>query len=450
MLSLAIRISRVASILLLLAGLVLSWYHVPIGLKPDAKGGFSVTFADPWSTIIFKVVVVVILLAALFFSRRRSINQLGRSRWLAGAGLGVLLLTAIAYPAFTIQRCAKVSAHGAWLQAENDSMILSYGDSLTGEEYAYQSGQPAVSITEVLPRSFQAVPTMQFHSLFDLHLSDLPAIVMLLGYTPGFCQFVARGWWCILFGALLFAVSFGRTLDLTEPRALLKLGSTLLPAFALTAVLLWGIFLLPVSIAGLELTKSEETADLGRYADARLWLTRATTFLPILAYNTDIVFQEGYFDQKLGVDSAAAKLVTAIRDEEEGFYDRAAGRYADLLDPSNPEPVRDEAFRGRLRRALTDLNAGLDDKASAALTRLLTVDPSSIKVNYALQLADLRRQRKDALEEHVAEFEAVYGSFQSLEKDALLAAAHRRLAELDFDDRDTAHIGDEMRAAVKP
>ena len=147
--------------------------------------------------------------------------------------------------------------------------------------------------------------------------------------------------------------------------------------------------MLPVLIAGLELSKSEETADLGHYDEARRWLDQATTFLPILAYNTDIVFQEGYFDQKLGVDSAASKLVTAIRDEEEGFNDSAAGRYADLLDPSNPEPVRDEAFRGGLRRALTDLNAGLADRASAALTRLLTIDPSCIKANYALQLADL-------------------------------------------------------------
>ena len=61
MLSLAIRLSRVASILLLLAGLVLPWYHVPTGLKPDAKGGLSATFADPGSTIIFKALIVAIL-----------------------------------------------------------------------------------------------------------------------------------------------------------------------------------------------------------------------------------------------------------------------------------------------------------------------------------------------------------------------------------------------------
>ena len=449
MLSLAIRLSRVASILLLVAGLALPWYHVPTGLKPDAKGGVSATFADPWSTIIFKALIVAILLGVLFYSRRRSINQLGRSRWLVRrfgcASFGRDRLSCVYHPTLRQGNSPRRLA-----AAQNDSMILSYGDSLTGEEYAYQSGQRAVLVTEVLPRSFQAIPTMQFKSLFDLHLSDLPAIVMLVGYTPAFCQFVSRGWWCVLFGALFFAVSFGRTLDLTEPRAMLKLWSTILPGFALSAVLLWGIFLLPVLIAGLELSKSEETADLGRYAEARRWLNRATTFVPILAYNTDIVFQEGYFDQKLGVDSAASKLVTAIRDEEEGFIDSAAGRYADLLDPSNPEPVRDEAFRGGLRRALTDLNAGLADKASAALTRLLTIDPSSIKVNYALQLADLRRQRKDALEQHVADFEAIYSSFQSLEKDALLAAAHRRLAELDFDDHDIAHIGDDLRAAIKP
>jgi hypothetical protein len=67
-----------------------------------------------------------------------------------------------------------------------------------------------------------------------------------------------------------------------------------------------------------------------------------------------------------------------------------------------------------------------------------------------LQLADLRTQRKADLERNVGQFEVVYNTFQSLEKSALIAAAHRRLAELDFDYGDIAHIGDELRAAIKP
>jgi hypothetical protein len=50
----------------------------------------------------------------------------------------------------------------------------------------------------------------------------------------------------------------------------------------------------------------------------------------------------------------------------------------------------------------------------------------------------------------VAEFEAVYKCFASIEKSALLASAHRRMAELDYDFQDTEKLGDEMRAAIKP
>ena len=449
MLSLAQRISRAVSILLLAAGLVLPWYHVPTALKPTFKGGYSVSFDQPGSTLFFKVIVAAILLGAVLYIIRKAVDPFRRAQILAVAGAAVLLLTVVAYPAFTIQRCARVSAHGEWLEAQNNSMILSNGDSLTSEEYSYQSHEPAVLVTEVLPRSFQAVPTVQFDSPFDLHLANLPQMVMWLGYTAGFCQFVGRGWFCFLFGALFFVVSFVRQSE-TDMRRALKLASTLLPGFGLAACLLWGIFLLPVLLAGWELTKSERAADHGRYDQARQWLHQATAWLPIFAYNTDIIYQEGWFDQKLGISSPAAKLVTAMREEEEGYTARAVGHYTELLTPENPGPVRDEAYRGALRRALTDLNAGLDEAASASLTRLLMIDPSCVKANYALQLADLRRERKEALQEHVAEFEAMYNSFQSLEKSALLAAAHRRLAELDFDDHDVARIGDDLRAAIKP
>ena len=50
----------------------------------------------------------------------------------------------------------------------------------------------------------------------------------------------------------------------------------------------------------------------------------------------------------------------------------------------------------------------------------------------------------------MAKFEAVYKCFESLEKSALLASAHRRIAELDYDFRDAGKLGDEMRAAIKP
>ena len=80
---------------------------------------------------------------------------------------------------------------------------------------------------------------------------------------------------------------------------------------------------------------------------------------------------------------------------------------------------------------------------------LLNDDPSCIKANYALQLADLRLHRKAELERDVAKFETLYKAFESLGKIAPIASAHKRLAALDFETDDAADIGDELRAAAK-
>jgi hypothetical protein len=65
-------------------------------------------------------------------------------------------------------------------------------------------------------------------------------------------------------------------------------------------------------------------------------------------------------------------------------------------------------------------------------------------------LTYLQTFKKEELEREVARFAALYGCFQSLEKSGLVASAHRRMAELDFDSRDILKLGDEMHAAIKP
>jgi hypothetical protein len=81
---------------------------------------------------------------------------------------------------------------------------------------------------------------------------------------------------------------------------------------------------------------------------------------------------------------------------------------------------------------------------------LLAIDPTALKASYAMQLVDLRSDRKEQLEADVSQFETVYRTFRNIEKGEVLAAAHRRLAYLEFDFHDKDKLGDEMRAAVKP
>jgi hypothetical protein len=274
---------------------------------------------------------------------------------------------------------------------------------------------------------------------------------MWLGLSPGFCQFASLGWFCAIFGSFLLAVSFLRIQEEggAHPEGR-KAAYSIVPLFMAGTLLLLTLIMTPVVMAGRELAEARTAVANGSFSESLHHLDLAEAWVPILAYNTDEVYQRGWLDRKLGVNSFAAQLVSAIREEEEGFNARAAQHYAELLDPDRPGPVRDEAFRGAMRLAINDFNTGLLDRAISELAQLTSIDPSSIKANYALQLADLRSSHKDRLECDLAKFEAVYKCFASLEKSALLASAHRRMAELDYDFRDTAKIGDEMRAAIKP
>ena len=445
---LLLRISRFAAAGLLLLSLVLPWFRVPVSVLGNLNGGYSAVYQEPVSTVVFKVFILGVLLSAwlIGFRRRRSGSHASATATV-GACL-ILVVVGIAYPALTIQRCAAVSAHAEWLRAQNSSLI---NEAATAQEYDYQPGEPLVDVADVIPASFSAIPVPDVTSFSDLHLSKLDEVLMWLGLSPGFCQFAALGWFCAIFGSFLVAVSFLRMKEgAGANRGDLKFVYTIVPLFVFGTFLLAIVLIAPVVMAGRELAEARTAVANGGFSQSLHHLDLAEAYLPILAYNTDEVYQRGWLDRKLGLNSSAARLVSAIREEEEGFNSRAAQHYTELLDPDRPEPVRDEAFRGALRLAIKDLNAGLLERAASRLAQLTSIDPSSIKANYALQLADLRSSRKDRLEREVAEFETVYKCFASLEKSAMLAFAHRRMAELDYDFRDTSKLGDEMRAAIKP
>ena len=445
---LLLRISRFAAAGLLLLSLVLPWFRVPVSVFENLKGGYSAVYREPVSTTVFKVFILGVLLSAwlIGFRRRRSESHASATATV-GACL-ILVVVGIAYPALTIQRCAAVSAHAEWLQAQNSSLI---NEAATAQEYDYQPGEPLVDVAVVIPASFEALPVPGITSFSDVHLSELDEVLMWLGISPGFCQFASRGWFCAIFGSFLLAVSFLRMKEgAGANRGDLKFVYTIVSLFVFGTFLLAIVLIAPVVMAGRELAEARTAVANGGFSESLHHLDLAEAYLPILAYNTDEVYQRGWLDRKLGLNSPGAQLVSAIREEEEGFYSRAAQHYTELLDPDRPGPVRDEAFRGALRLAIKDFNAGLLERAASRLAQLTTIDPSSIKANYALQLADLRSSRKDQLESEAAKFEAVYKCFESLEKSALLAAAHRRMAELDYDFQDVGKLGDEMRAAIKP
>jgi tetratricopeptide (TPR) repeat protein len=451
MLNLVLRISRWIAFALLALSLVLPWFRVPVGVREDLNGVPKILFAEPASTIGFKIFLlsIVVITSWLGIRRRRS----GATDWarpLTVGGFVLLLVLGITYPAVTMQRCAAISAHAAWLQAQNYSLILPFGDAYRAQEYSHEPGQSLISVADVLPRAFEAIPTPVVNCFADFSLGRLEEVLMWLGLSPAFCQFVYRGWFCGIFGAFLLAASFVRVWGAQGGSDKVQLSAGVPAVLVFGATLLYILWLTPIVMAGRQLTRARTALSEGRLSESLDHLERMEAWLPVLAYNSDVLFQRGWLDQKLGIQSDVAMLYSAMREEEEDFDSRAVQHYSELLARQPIGPVRDEACRGVLRLAIKDFNSGLIDRAADRLRQLEATDPSCIKANYALQLAYLQSYRKEELDGEIARFEALYTCFQSLEKSGLIAAAHRRAAELDFQFRDIAKLGDEMRAAIKP
>lgn len=448
----ALRIARVIAFALFGVSLVFQWFHVPVGVQPKGHGGYSTIFEQPPSTVPFKILLVIVLVSAWWLGRR--LKRKGSVSWatpMTVAGFILFLGIGIVYPAWTMQRCAEVSAHAGWLQQQNFSLIVSVGDNFLGQEYFYEPGQAEVQVNEVLPRSFQAMPTPSVLSIADLHLTKLQHMFIWLGLSPGFCQFVTWGWFGGVIASLFLVICFmplkgNQRSSPGDRRSLYRLvGVFVFSGFAVCLACLF-----PIMMAAQELKRGEASANNGSYPESLRHLDIAEKWVPVLSYHTDLLYQRGWLEEKVGLQSPVREVYSAIREEEEGFVDRAAQEYAALLNPEIPKEVRDEAYRGALRLAIKDFNTGLIGRAAAVLERLTTIDPSSVKADYAMQLIHLREFRKTQLEQDVAKFETVYECFESPEKSPLVAASHRRLADLEFDYRDLTKLGDEMRAAVTP
>ena len=451
--ALLLNISRFCAFSLLCLSLLFPWLRVPVGITEFTAGNYVIHFSEPVTTIAFKAFVLVLLLSlcAWRLRHRRSYAPVPQLSPFCAGGIVILMAIIIVYPALTMQRCAVISAHASWLQDQSYSLIQPNGDAFNAQEYFYESGQPTVGVKEVLPRSFTAMPTPILNSFSDLHLAKLEDCVSWLGLSQSFCVFARRGWFCGIFGAFLLAVSFGRPNGSVPASAGGPRKYPFIRLFALFgACFLYLLCLCPVVIAGHELAKAQSATLEGNFRRALEDLDLAEVWLPVFAYETDLIYQRGWLERKLGFNSPFVQVFSAIREEEESFDTRAAQHYSELLETQNPGPVRSEAYRGALRLALKDFNSGAINRAAVSLKKLSEIDPSCIKAYYALGLADLQKLQKEQLESDTAKFEAVYRCFQTLEKSSLIASAHRRVAELEFDYRDIPRLGTEMRAAIKP
>ena len=319
--SLVLKITRIIAFVLLSSSLLFPWLRVPNGVT-QAAGKYTVGFIEPISTLAFKGVVlsVLLFLCALTRRQRRLSTPSPRINPCCVGGVVLFMAIVILYPALTMQRCAGVAAHASWLEAQNYSLVQPDADAFNAQEYFYESGQPAVGLKEVLPRSFNSMPAPILYSFSDLHLARIEDCVNWLGLSQAFCEFVRRGWFCGIFGSFLLAASFAHSRNTGSASLSARRGY---PVFRLISIagagFLYLLCLSPVVIAGRELAKAQRATLEGNYHQALDHLDAAKRWLPAFAYDTDLICQSGWLERKLGFNSPNVQVFSAIREEEESF-----------------------------------------------------------------------------------------------------------------------------------
>ena len=404
---------------LILAGLTLPWFEVPFGFAGGT--GNEVKWSDSPVTPWLKLGSVLLLLAGILASARRFE---ARRRWVASSCVGVLMIASW-LPYLTMTRCVVVSRQATWLEMQHRNLTWLGGDIYNGMEYRFMPNKSKVFAVDT-PRVLRALPLLD-KSFTDIGLADVADVFQWLGMTPAFTEFVSRGWFLTLAGALIALCG-----SLARPGE-----SGLIDLSILNRLVFYGgvqviVALGVVAASGTCLRQAREALDQGKYVEADTCLLRAQQVLPIHSFDSDIVLQRGLCQHAAGLDTPNATLYVASRLERGGFRHRANALFEKLarMDVrSSRDYCQFEAHRALLRQAINGLNSGNVVKAAQTLDYLRAVYPANLKVLYTRQLAAIRLYETETLKSLHRDLLGIYDYLQSPNKRAVIAASHEHLLQ---------------------
>ncbi len=449
------RAAFVCGLALFVWSVAAPWFSVPVAFAPGAEGGIETVTAEAGCAWTCKAAIAagaacVIGWCGIGLRWRRQ----SRARDRAATAAIILAAVTLAFPFFAFSRGGEAGEAAARLQMQHENLTWLGGDIYNAQEYSYQPRKSAVQLKDT-PRVLAPFPVPAL-SPATLRLSDVNNLFLWAGYTPAFFQFAGRGWFCALFGSLMILASLCRSddgafacrEDLRFSARLAKRGGA-----ALLAVV--AVVTLPVFSASAWVRAAEKSVAAGEFARARGQLEAAIAWLPALRYHTDIVAQLGAADAAAGREgSSHALLWKGYLLEKGGYFQQATQIYRGLgaggTGEGVPVEVAREARRALLREAVNRYNAGKIQSARALLDWLHGAEPVHLKVNYALQLACLQLGKTDALRQCHEELRALYATFRSKNKRAVLSASHHNLAEAGFDEGAVAEVVRQLDKMLRP
>jgi hypothetical protein len=222
-------------------------------------------------------------------------------------------------------------------------------------------------------------------SAWDVGLNKIEDMLIWVGYSNVFCQFVRSGWFFALFGSSILAVV---TVISSGSLKLRQAGHAIC---YMSMIIVIGV---TVALSGPFRVKSHlhDAATAMSDGDNQRALTHLQTcseLFPVLTQDTYYIAQRALIEHRLAMHSDYARLFDASRDETIGRYDESFATWKSLCD-SNDEAIQREALRAVLRFAIQDYNSQRISLARKRLEFVLHRQPANVKAIYLMQILGIR------------------------------------------------------------
>ncbi len=368
----------VSGALLVTGSLVQNWFDIPTASQP-AQSLDDIVRQTPNCQIWFQAIIAIgtlILFAFFFFGKQRLVSTL--------VACGLLFVT-LTFPYFVMLKSPVLAADACWLQMQHDNLTWLGGDIYAEAETGMYAWKAKVYWVDP-PRQVSVAPVPDW-SVFEMGLDKTEDILIWLGYSNTFCQFVRTGWFCSVLGAFLLALATvitSRSANLEQAGYGIAFLCTLI--FVCSAIALSGPFR-----ARPHLKAAAFQSSMGNHEHSLQELDRCVKLFPVLAQDSYYISQRALLEFKSGYQSEFARLHQARSLESSGRYDQSFEHWNELCQ-SNVSALRREALRAVLRFAVQDFNCNRIELARQRLQFVLSHQPGNVKVIHYLQIISIREK----------------------------------------------------------
>lgn len=360
-----------------------NWFEVPQAPLNGADSPFDMIAVTPDCMPVFQAMMGIglISLAASWAWRRQ---------WtiLSTVIASALCLVPLAFPYFVMLRSPVVSAEAAWLQLQHDNLLWLGGDIYNNAEYSHRGWKSKAYLID-LPQQL-AVVKLPSWSPWEIGLDRCGDLLLWLGYSNAFCNFVGRGWAMAIIGSQLLLLStLQRKSEFQFPHAGVAI-AIFTGGFIISALVGWS---LPFRASN-HIRRSSELCSQRDFRASIDELDKAVALLPVLGQDTYYVAQRGVLERALGLETDYTRLGEAIDLESDARYDQAFARIVRLIESEDPA-IRRESLRAVMRFAIQDYNCARFETSGDRFRIVLRQQPCNLKLIYLMQLQGIRESRPD-------------------------------------------------------